>query len=107
MSEETNLLLNQMMEKMNKLQEQVDIPQSQQEGQSPGISSGSGMKKEEVEQEPDGLVDVSEAMQAFLWAAFSAVMDNEDRKKRIKQTGVPNCDQIHCPKLETWKLLTF
>ena len=42
------------------------------------------METEEVEQEPDGLVDVSETAQAFLWAAFSAVMDNEDCKKQVK-----------------------
>jgi len=39
-------------------------------------------------------------LQAFLWAAFSAVMDNEDRKKRVKQIGVPNYNQIRCPKLD-------
>ena len=83
---------------MNKLQEQVDNLQSQQE--SSGISSGSKMETEEVEQEPDGLIDVSEATQAFLWEAFSAVMDNEDREKRVKRIGVPNCNQICCPKLD-------
>jgi len=81
MSEESNSLLKQMMEKMNKFHRQVDTLQSQQEGQSPGISSGGGMETEEVEQEPDALVDVSEATQAFLWTAFSAVMDNENCKK--------------------------
>jgi len=57
MSEEMNLLLKHMMNKMNKLQEQVDNLQSQQE--SSGISSSGGMETEEVEQGPDGLVDVA------------------------------------------------
>jgi len=45
-----------------------------------------------VEQEEGGLMEVSEAIQAFLAAAFSGTMDNEDRRKRIRRIGVPDCD---------------
>ena len=27
-------------------------------------------------------------------------MDNDDCRKRIKRIGVPDCDQIRCPKLD-------
>ena len=97
MSEETNTLLKQMMEQMNKLQEQVNTLQSKQ---STNTAPGTGMETDEVEQEEGGLVEVSEATQAFLGAAFSGIMDNDDRRKRIKRIGVPDCDQIRCPKLD-------
>ena len=98
MSEETNTLLKQMMEQMNKLQEQVNTLQSKQSTST--TAPATGMETDEVEQEEGGLVEVSEATQAFLGAAFSGIMDNDDRRKRIKRIGVPDCDQIRCPKLD-------
>jgi len=96
MSEEMNSLLKQMMEQMNKLQEQVNTLQSKQST----TAAATGMETDDVEHEEGGLVEVSEATQAFLGAAFSGTMDNEDRRKRIRRIGVPDCDQIRCPKLD-------
>ena len=33
-------------------------------------------------------------------AAFSGTISNEDRRKRVEKVGVPDCDQVHCPKLD-------
>jgi len=96
MSEETNTLLKQMMEQMNKLQEQVNTLQNKQST----TAAATSMETDDVEQEEGGLVEVLEATQAFLGAAFSGMMDNEDRRKRIRRIGVPDCDQIRCPKLD-------
>ena len=27
-------------------------------------------------------------------------MSNEDRRKRVEKVGVPDCDQVRCPKLD-------
>jgi len=88
MSEETNTLLKQIMEQMNKLQEQVNTLQSKQSA----TAAATGMETDDVEQEEGGLVEVSEATQAFLGAAFSGTMDKEDCRKRIRRIGVPDCD---------------
>ena len=97
MSEETNSLLKQMMEQMSQLQEQVNTLQSQQEAVTGAVVMA---ETEEGEHDDGGLVEVTDATRTFLGAAFSAMMDNEDRKKRIRRIGVPNCDQIRCPKLD-------
>jgi len=77
MSEEMNSLLKQMMEQMNKLHEQVNTLQSKQST----TAAATGLETDDVEHEEGGLVEVSEATQAFLGAAFSGTMNNEDHKK--------------------------
>jgi len=47
----------------------------------------------------DGVVNITDATRAFLEAAFSGTMDNNDLTAHIRRIGIPNCDQIHCPKL--------
>lgn len=39
-------------------------------------------------------------MKTFLQAAFSSTMTNVDHEKQVKKIVVPDCDQVHCPKLD-------
>ena len=45
-------------------------------------------------------MQLTETTKSFLKAAFSATMLNKDCRKRVATIGVPNCDQVHCPKLD-------
>ena len=85
------------MEQMSQLQEQENTLQSQQEAVTGAVVMA---ETEEGEHDDGGLVEVTDATRTFLGAAFSAMMDNEDCKKWIRRIGVPNCDQIRCPKLD-------
>ena len=46
------------------------------------------------------LVTLNNTTRAFLEAAFSGTMLNEECKKRVEKIGVPDCNQIRCPKLD-------
>ena len=46
------------------------------------------------------LVQLTETTKSFLEAAFSGMISNEDRRKRLEKVGVSDCDQVHCPKLD-------
>ena len=49
---------------------------------------------------PGNLVTLTESTQAFLEAAFSAMLAYADRKKQVEWIDVPDCDSIRCPKLD-------
>ena len=94
---DTNKLIQEMMKQMTTLQEKVDAIQK-----NPPTSESKlgGDSDNEMEVGTDGLVELMETTKTFLEAAFTATMSNEDRKKRVGRIGVPNCDQIRCPKLD-------
>jgi len=94
-SSETNRLMQEMMKQMEALQEKVDAIQKNSTT-PPEV----GESEDEMESNSGGLVGLSEPTKTFLEAAFSAVMSNEDRKKRVGKVGIPDCDQIRCPKLD-------
>ena len=92
---DTNKLIQEMMKQMTALQQKVDAIQK-----NPPTSESKVDSDDEMEVSTDGLVELSETTKTFLEAAFTATMSNEDRKKRVGRIGVPDCDQIRCPKLD-------
>ena len=84
-----------MLKQILTLQEKVDT--IQKKSLTP---SEVGDSDDEMEGSSGNLVELSETTKAFLEAAFLATMPNEDRKKRVVKVGIPDCDQIRCPKLE-------
>ena len=93
---DTNCLLQDMMKQMTALQEKVEAMQSSRNEVSNSINESD----DEKEDGDGGLVQLTETTKTFLEAAFSGTMTNTDRKKRVKKIGVPECDQIRCPKLD-------
>ena len=86
------------MKQMMALQEKVEVIQK-------NPSSGDSNSKlknsdDEVDDSSGQLVQVTETTKSFLEAAFSGAMSNEDRRKRVEKIGVPDCDQVRCPKLD-------
>ena len=92
--QETNKLIQEMMKQMTTFQEKVEAIQKNPSTKSKGDSD------DEMKVGTDGLMELSETTKVFLEAAFTATMSNKDHKKRIGRIGVPNCDQIRCPKLD-------
>ena len=92
---DTNKLIQEMMKQMTMLQQKVDVIQK-----NPPTSESKVDSDDEMEIGTDGLVELSETTKTFLEAAFTAIMSNEDCKKRVGRIGVPDCDQICCPKLD-------
>ena len=80
---------------MTTLQEKVDAMQK-----NSATSSEAKDSDEEMESSSGNLVELSETTRTFLEAAFSAIMPNEDCKKRVGRVGIPDCDQVRCPKLD-------
>ena len=93
-SNDTNSLIQEMSKQDSTLQEKVDAMQKKSV-----TPSEVGDSDDEMEGSSGSLVELSETTKAFLEAAFSATMPNEDRKKRVK-VGIPDCDQIRCLKLD-------
>ena len=56
---------------------------------------------EDDDKGPGNLVTLTESTQVFLEASFSATLANADHKKRVECIGVPDCDSIRCPKLDS------
>ena len=94
-SNDTNSLIREMLKQVSMLQEKVDSIQKKSV-----TPSEVGDSDDEMEGSSGSLVELSETTKAFLEAAFSATMPNEDRKKRVVKVGIPDCDQIRCPKLD-------
>ena len=65
------------------------------------MTSEGGDSNNEMEGSSRSLVELSETTKAFLEAAFSATMPNKVRKQRVGKIGIPDCDQIRCPKLDS------
>ena len=85
-----------MLKQVLMLQEKVDAIQKKSV-----TPSEVGDSDDEMEGSSGSLVELSETTKAFLEAAFMATMPNEDRKSvGIVKVGIPNCDQIRCPKLD-------
>ena len=95
-SGDTNELLREMMKQVTRLNEKVDII----EKRSTDPTGSRGDSEEETEEDSGGLVQLTEATKTFIKAAFSGTLSNADRKKRVDKVGVPDCDQICCPKLD-------
>ena len=83
---------------MDTLREQMATMQRLQ----PGIADANNSDEEVEETSRTGtrLVTLSDTTPTFLEAAFSGTMTNEDRRERVNKIGIPNCDQIWCPKLD-------
>ena len=64
-----------------------------------GTSTSFDADPEENEDSAWKLVELSEETSAFLEAAFSMTLSNADRRKRKAHIGIPDCNKIHCPKL--------
>ena len=95
-SGDTNELLREMVTKVTRLTEKVDsLEKRTMEPSGSTVDS-----EEETEEDPGGLVPLTETTKTFLEAAFSGTLSNTDRKKRVDKIGVPDCDQIRCPKLD-------
>ena len=94
-SNDTNSLIREMLKQVSTLQEKVDAIQKKSV-----TPSEVGDSDDEMEGSSGSLVELSETTKAFLEAAFSATMPNEDRKKQVVKVGIPDCDQIRCPKLD-------
>ena len=95
-SGDTNELLREMMKQVTRLNKTVDTI----EKRSTDPTGSRGDSEEETEEDSGGLVQLTEATKTFLEAAFSGTLSNADRKKRVDKVGVPDCDQIRCPKLD-------
>ena len=93
---DTNRLLQDMMKQMTVLQEKAEAIQSSRNE----VSNSRNESDDEKEDGDGGLVQLTETTKTFLEATFSSMMTNADRKKRVEKIGVPNCDQIRCPKLD-------
>ena len=91
----TNQLLQEMMKQMSVLQEKVDTIQKNPPTLEPRPNSD-----DEMEATSGGLMQLTETTKTFLEAAFSTTMLNENRRKRVEKIGVPDCDQVRCPKLD-------
>ena len=94
-SNDTNSLIREMLKQISMLQEKVDT--IQKKSLTP---SEVGDSDDEMVGSSGNLVELSETTKSFLEAAFLATMPNEDRNKRVVKVGIPNCDQICCPKLD-------
>ena len=95
---DTNQLIQEMMKQMTALQEKVEAIQK-----NPSSGDSNSRQKDSDDEGDDSsgrLVQLTETTKSFLEAAFSGTMSNEDRRKRVKKVGVPDCDQVHCPKLD-------
>ena len=94
---DTNQLIQEMMKQMMALQEKVEAIQK-----NPASGDTNSRQKDsddEMEDSSGRLVQLTETTKSFLEAAFSGTISNEDRRKRVKKVGVPDCDQVRCPKL--------
>ena len=89
-SNDTNSLIQEMLKQVSTLQEKEDTIQKKSV-----TPSEVGDSDDEIEGSSGSLVELSETTKAF-----SATTPNEDRKKRVVKVGIPNCDQICCPKLD-------
>ena len=89
-------LSKEMKQQMVSLQSKVNEMQQQQKQHS---TAGDHEEMEDEDSSGD-LVELSETTKAFLKAAFSGTVTNADRKKRLNQIGIPDCDTIKCPKLD-------
>ena len=91
-------LLKEMKEQMATLTSKVETLQQKQ------VSDASLMVQEEEDNEDEelsgSLVSLSESTHAFLEAAFSTMLTNADHKKQVDRVGVPDCNNIRCPKLD-------
>ena len=92
----TNQLLQDIMKQMMALQEKVEAIQSSRNE----VSNSRHESNVEKEDSDRGLVQLMETTKTFLEAAFSGTMTNADSKKQFEKIGVPNCDQVCCPKLD-------
>ena len=86
-SNDTNSLIREILKQVSTLQEKVDAIQKSVTPSEVGDSD------DEMEGSSGSLVELSETTKAFLEAAFSTTMPNEDRKKRVVKVGIPDCDQ--------------
>ena len=89
-SNDTNSFIREMLKQVSTLQEKVDAIQKKSV-----TPSKVGDSDDEMEGSSGSLVELSETTKAFL-----ATMPNEDCKKRVVKVGIPDCDQICCPKLD-------
>ena len=95
---DTNQLIQEMMKQMTALQEKVEAIQK-----NPSSGDSNSRQKDSDDEGDDSsgrLVQLTETTKSFLEAAFSGTMSNEDRRKRVEKVGVPDCDQVRCPKLD-------
>ena len=95
---DTNQLIQEMMKQMTALQEKVEAIQK-----NPSSGDLISRQKDSDDEGDDSfgwLVQLTETTKSFLEAAFSGTMSNEDRRKRVEKVGVPDCDQVRCPKLD-------
>ena len=90
----TQKLLEEMKKQMSKLQGQVERMQR-------AVTFTSLEEPGEEDLTTGELEELSEQTRSFLEAtAFSATLSNADHKKRIANIGIPDCDKIHCQKLD-------
>ena len=81
---------------MTVLQEKVEAIQSSRNE----VSNSRHESNDEKEDGDGGLIQLTETTKTFLEAAFLGTMTNADRKKGVKKIGVPDCNQVCCPKLD-------
>ena len=86
------------MKQMMALQEKVDA--IQKNPSSGELHSRQKDSDDKMEDSSRRLVQLTETIQRFLEAAFLGTMSNEDHRRRVEKVGVPDCDQIRCPKLD-------
>ena len=94
----TNQLIKEMMKQMTALQEKVEP--IQKNPPSKDLNSRQKDSDNEMGDSSGRLVQLTETIKSFLEAAFSGTIFNEGRRKRVEKVGVPDCDQVRCPKLD-------
>ena len=95
---ETLRILLEVKKQMAELEGKVDSISDNM--QRAGMSSSFDADPEENEDSAGKLVELSEETSAFLEAAFSTILSNVDRRKRIAHIGIPDFDKIRYPKLD-------
>ena len=91
----TAQLLQEMKAQMDAIRDQMETIQRNQP-----VTDVTNSDEEGEEVSGPRLVTLNDTTRAFLEAAFSGTMLNEERKKRVEKIGVPDCNQIRCPKLD-------
>ena len=91
----TAQLFQEMKAQMDTIRDQMETIQRNQP-----VTDVTNSDDEGDEVSGPRLVTLNDTTRAFLKAAFSGTMLNEERKKRVEKIGVPDCNQIHCPKLD-------
>ena len=90
---EANSLIQEMLRQVSTLQEKVDTIRKKSV-----MPSEVGDSDDKMEGSSGSLLELWETIKAFLEAAFSATMPNEDRRKRVGKVEITDCDKIRCLK---------